>query len=170
MHTAWDTFQKLYKSNKDFRDAWDNEVELSDENYIQEAFDLFEKVDDDKLQEAKSSLRNIIFYEEDGKCYVDEFILSVDNGKLQEKILYDMGKLNDLGSRAKPPLTKHVGEGIFELRTKQSSNISRVFYFFIDGNKMIMTNGYIKQQDKMDKSEYNIARKRRQRYYDNLGR
>lgn len=34
---------------------------------------------------------------------------------------------------------------MFELRTKQGSDITRVLYFFIVGKKAILTNGFIKK-------------------------
>ena len=75
-----------------------------------------------------------------------------------------MKRLDDLGNKAKFPLSRYVEDGILEMRTQQGNNISRVFYFFIFGDKIVMTNGYIKKSQKADKNELKIAKKRRDKY------
>lgn len=92
----------------------------------------------------------VIFYEDGSDCPVEEFLTSISNKKLKSKTLRNIAELSLRGSNAKPPLSSYVGEGIFELRTKHSSNIDRIFYFFIFGNRIILTNGYIKKSQKLD--------------------
>lgn len=67
-------------------------------------------------------------------------------------------------SSAKPLLSVYVDDGIFELRTKQASNIDRIFYFFVIGNKIVMTNGYIKKSQKLDEQEFERAKRHRDDY------
>jgi len=62
------------------------------------------------------------------------------------------------------PYSEHLGDGIFELRAKVSSNISRVLYFFVVGKKVILTNGFIKKTQKTPKNEIDLAKKYRQQY------
>lgn len=50
-------------------------------------------------------------------------------------------------------------DGIFELRTKQGSNITRVLYFFFIGKKVILTNGFVKKSQKTPKAEKELAKK-----------
>ena len=50
-------------------------------------------------------------------------------------------------------------DSIFELRTKHGSDINRVFYFFIIGQKIILTNGIIKKTNKTPKSAIDLAKK-----------
>ena len=52
-------------------------------------------------------------------------------------------------------------------RTIQGSDISRVFYFFMIGQKIVFTNGYIKKRQKVDKNQIELAKKYRKEY---LGR
>lgn len=46
------------------------------------------------------------------------------------------------------PFSKPLGEGIFEVRAKQETDISRVLYFFVVGKKVILTNGFVKKTQK----------------------
>lgn len=59
-----------------------------------------------------------------------------------------------------PPLTELVDSkhNIFELRVG-SANIARAFFFFRRGREIIVTNGYVKHQQKVDEGELKKARK-----------
>ena len=56
------------------------------------------------------------------------------------------------------PAEEYIGEGIFELRTKVGTNISRVLYFFVVGDKAVLTNGFIKKMQKTPRSEIELAK------------
>lgn len=55
------------------------------------------------------------------------------------------------------PLVKPLEDGIFELRTQVGNNISRVFYFFFIGKKIILTNGFIKKTQKTPRKYIDLA-------------
>lgn len=100
----------------------------------------------------------VIFYEtEDGKIPVKEFLEDLEP-KLQAKTIRTLELLEEYGPRLREPHSKYLGEDIFELRTKQSSNITRILYFFIIGEKIILTNGFIKKTQKTLKREIDIAK------------
>ncbi len=76
----------------------------------------------------------IILYDtEDGRCPVKELLDS-----LEPKLLEN---------------------GIFELRTKHGSDITRVLYFFIIGKKAVLTNGFVKKTQKTPNAEKELAKK-----------
>ena len=101
----------------------------------------------------------IEFYDtEEGKCPVHEFLDSLEP-KLKAKTLRTIDLLEINGTTLGSPFTKSLGEGLFELRTKHSSNITRIIYFFYVGKKAILTNGFIKKTMKTPKSELNLAKK-----------
>ena len=54
---------------------------------------------------------------------------------MQAKIFRNLELLSARGNELREPYSKHLTDGIFELRTKVSSNISRVLYFFVIGKK-----------------------------------
>ena len=62
------------------------------------------------------------------------------------------------------PHSEHLGDGIFELRVKQGSDIERVLYFFFIGSKAILTNGFTKKQQKTPPGEIQLAKERRADY------
>lgn len=99
----------------------------------------------------------IIFYDtEDGKCPVQDFLDSLEP-KLLAKTLRTIDLLETNGHNLREPYSKYVGEGLFELRAKHGSNITRVLYFFIVGKKAVLTNGFIKKTDKIPRNEKEIA-------------
>jgi phage-related protein len=101
----------------------------------------------------------IDFYEtEDGKCPVEDFIKSLDK-KMYAKVLRTLDLLETNGSELREPHSAPLGDGIFELRIKQGSDISRVLYFYFIGNKAILTNGFIKKTQKTPPVGIALAKK-----------
>ena len=58
---------------------------------------------------------------------------------MQAKMVQMMELLEEKGTDLREPYTKPLGDGIFELRCRQSSNISRALFFFFLGGKIIIT-------------------------------
>jgi phage-related protein len=114
-------------------------------------------------------LYEIIFYDsEDGKCPVQDFLDSL-NPKLLAKTLRTIDLLENNGPQLREPYSKMLEDGIYELRTKQSSDITRVLYFFFDGRKIVLTNGFVKKSQKTPKAEKNLARKYKADYERRYG-
>ncbi|MBO5516590.1 MAG: type II toxin-antitoxin system RelE/ParE family toxin [Firmicutes bacterium] len=99
-----------------------------------------------------------------GKQPVKEFLSSIDNLKLRAKVYRKLKQLEDFGITLREPDSKALGEGIFELRVKQSSNIARCLYFFYYGETIVVTNGFIKKQRKTPRSEIELALERKAEY------
>ena len=107
---------------------------------------------------------NVEYYElENGICPVEEFILEQDN-KMQAKIFRNLELLESRGNELREPYSKHLEDGIFEIRNKVSSDITRILYFFVIGQKIILTNGFVKKTQKTPKSEIELAKKYRNDY------
>ena len=107
---------------------------------------------------------DIIFYDKpDGEEPAKEFILSLDN-KMKARMLKLINLLGECGNKLRKPYSEHIEDGIFELRAKVGSDISRVLYFFVIGKQIILTNGFIKKTQKTQKSEIELAKKYRNEY------
>ena len=101
---------------------------------------------------------NIIMYEtEAGRLPVVDFLSSIKDDKLLAKIYRDIKLLEVSGNLLREPYSKALNNGLFELRTKQGTNISRIIYFFIVGNNIVLTNGFIKKTQKIPASEIEKA-------------
>ncbi|MCI6297280.1 MAG: type II toxin-antitoxin system RelE/ParE family toxin [Clostridiales bacterium] len=104
------------------------------------------------------------FYEkENGEQPAKEFMLSLDK-KLRAKLADTIMILQDNGYELREPYSKHISEGIFELRAKQGSDITRVMYFFYVDRHIILTNGFIKKTQKTPQSEIEKAKRYRSDY------
>jgi phage-related protein len=111
----------------------------------------------------------IIFYDsEDGRCPVQDFLDSL-NPKLLAKTLRTIDLLEHNGPQLREPYSKMLEDGIFELRTKQSSDITRVLYFFFVGGKIVLTNGFVKKSQKTPKAEKELAKKYKADYERRFG-
>ena len=99
----------------------------------------------------------IEFYRtEKGKIPVEEFIDSLDV-KMQGKVLRTIGLLIEHGTRIGEPYSSRLAKGIFELRVQQANNISRILYFFVRDQKVILTHGFIKKTQKTPPEEITRA-------------
>ena len=107
------------------------------------------------------------FEKEDGTYPAEEFILSQDV-KMRAKLFRLLELLEEKGNTLREPYSKALDDGIFEIRAKQGSNITRVLYFFYIGNKIILTNGFIKKSQKTPPSEIDLAKKYRAEYEKRL--
>lgn len=107
---------------------------------------------------------NVYFYRKaDDSCPVKDFINSLD-AKIRAKVLGGVSLLKQNGPRLREPYSKPLGDGLFELRTKQGSDITRVLYFFFDGKQIVMTNGFVKKTQKTPPGEIETAKKYRSEY------
>lgn len=107
------------------------------------------------------------FEKEDGTYPAEEFILSQDV-KMRAKLFRLLELLEEKGNTLREPYSKSLDDGIFEIRAKQGSNITCVLYFFYIGNKIILTNGFIKKSQKTPPSEIDLAKKYRAEYEKRL--
>ena len=70
----------------------------------------------------------VLFYQTTtGKQPAKEFLLSLDI-KMRAKMSMIISILQDNGYELREPYSKHLSDGIFEIRAKVSSNICRVLY------------------------------------------
>lgn len=78
----------------------------------------------------------IDFYsKQDGQQPAKNFIRKLEP-KMQAKVLKVLDLLENNGPLTGLPYSEHLEDGIFEIRAKQSTNISRVLYFFTIGRKI----------------------------------
>ena len=100
------------------------------------------------------------YYDAEGNKPVLAFL---EDLRKQDRILHKLVvagiKKLETSERHRPPLTQLVDQkyDIFELRIGDK-NIARVFFFFRQGREIILTNGYVKKQQKVDTGELERAR------------
>ena len=98
------------------------------------------------------------FYETaDAKKPLSDFLDSLDD-KMAAKLLGLMEILEEKGTELRLPYSEHLEDGIFELRCKLGSNITRALYFFYVGKKIIVTNGFVKKTQKTPPGEIKLAK------------
>lgn len=94
----------------------------------------------------------VVYERENGSIPFMEF-LDCLSPKMKAKILRDLDLLEDKGNTLREPYSKHLEDGIFELRTKLASDITRSLYFFYDGRRIVITHGFVKKQEKTPPAE-----------------
>ena len=100
-----------------------------------------------------------VFYDlPDGTKPALEFMLALDK-KMRAKVVRAIGIIEDGGNSVREPYSKHLVDGIFEIRAEVGTDISRVFYFFFTGKRFILTHGFNKKTQKTPPSEINRAKR-----------
>lgn len=108
------------------------------------------------------------FYTKDnGQKPAKDFILGLDV-KMRAKVLGIINVLEEKGNQLREPYSKHLDDGIFEIRGKVGTDITRVLYFFYYGKKIIMTNGFIKKTQETPKQEIRLAKLYRKDYLERV--
>lgn len=162
----------LCLKNAEFKKYWGEEIKAEenplaalDESTIWEILnnstedDLKDMIPNKGIKATVDIGTTIEFYEEGNKCPVAEFLQEITDQKLKVKTLRNIKQSAIQGSNASSPLIDYIEDGMYELRSIQSCNLTRIFYFFVVGNKAILTNGYIKKSQKMNSREFRKAKK-----------
>ena len=97
-----------------------------------------------------------LYEKSDGSCPLADFLDELEP-KMWAKVSRNIDVLAKHNINLREPLVKPACEGLFELRTQQGNNITRIFYFFFVGKKIIMTNGFVKKTQKTSKKYIEIA-------------
>lgn len=106
----------------------------------------------------------VIFYTKgDGSQPAREFIGTL-SPKMRARIDTLILMLKQSGGLLRMPYSEHLNDGIFQIRAQQEGNISRVLYFFTDGQKIILTNGFTKKTPKTPPAEIERAKRYRADY------
>lgn len=92
----------------------------------------------------------------EGNCPVKDFLDSLPT-KISAKIDRDIGILQEFNVKLREPLVKPLENGIFELRTQVGNDNVRTLYFFFDGKKIVLTNGFIKKTPKTPRKHIDKA-------------
>jgi len=104
---------------------------------------------------------SVKFYKKvDGTEPAKDFLDTLD-AKMFAKMVRSIEIVRIEGASAREPYSKHLDDGIFEVRAKVGSNISRVLYFFFINKQIILTHGFTKKTQKTPHSEINKAKKYR---------
>ena len=96
----------------------------------------------------------------DGKIPIVEFLDELTI-KERAKIFASIEKLielKDSGIHPKENLSKHLEDGIFELRVSFENRISRSFYFYDLEKQIVFTHGFVKKEQKIFHNEIEKAK------------
>lgn len=107
---------------------------------------------------------------ENNKKPFEEFVLNLsidDRAKVFETINYFL-ELKNNKLPIKESLSKHLEDGIFELRTFLHKKIARTLYFYQRGARIIITHGFIKKTQKTPGKEITRAKELREKYHKRL--
>ncbi len=107
---------------------------------------------------------NILYYSEDEKLSDIEIFIDSKDERNQAKIFAWLEKLAELGPNLPRPYADILVDGIHELRIKLSGSQVRILYFFCYKDYIILTNQFVKNADKVPKSEINKSKERREKF------
>lgn len=108
----------------------------------------------------------IEFYKKssNNRCPVIEFLDELSRCSKQDLVFVKKAiqRLSEYGNKLDRPHVAPLRDGIYELRPKHY----RLFYFFFDGDKIVITHGYPKKSNAVDPNEIDKAIEYRKDYYE----
>jgi len=113
---------------------------------------------------------SVEYVEVEDKKPFEEFVfgLSVkERAKVFETINYFL-ELKNSNLPIKESLSKHLDDGIFELRTSLQDKIARSLYFYQKERKIVLTHGFIKKTQKTPRKEIEKAKALREQYLERV--
>lgn len=104
----------------------------------------------------------IEFYQrENDTIPVVAFLKSLDK-KMMAKAYHDIELLKKFGPELREPHTKAIKgkkyRGLYELRIRHSSDISRIFYFCYKSDTFVLLHGFVKKTSKVPEREIERAK------------
>ncbi|HUD11336.1 MAG TPA: type II toxin-antitoxin system RelE/ParE family toxin [Candidatus Saccharimonadia bacterium] len=105
------------------------------------------------------------FYEAlGGKIPAEEFLNEIweSQPKLAKHTMSNLKKLED-SERHGPPVTKHLGDNLFEVRTG-SINIARIFFSYGADQTIVLLSGFVKKSSSTPQKYLDIAYKLRDEF------
>ncbi len=111
---------------------------------------------------------DVEFYKkENGDVPILEFLLSL-TPKMRAKAYSEIELLKKHGLDLREPYVKAIKgdhyKGIFELRIKFASDISRIFYFAYSNNTFVLLSGFIKKTNETPRHELERAKRYKEDY------
>lgn len=107
------------------------------------------------------------YKKENGDIPVLNYLLSLD-AKMRAKVVREIELLEKYGFQLREPYVKPIKgklyKGIFELRVRFSSDISRIFYFASDENFFVLLHGFTKKTEKTPQRELERALRYKEDY------
>lgn len=104
----------------------------------------------------------IIFYKDvNAKEPVKEFLDKIlkKNRSLWVQTIGGLEKIKHKNYQ-KEPLSKTLGNSLWEIRIRSRNDILRIIYTFTKNREIILLHGFIKKTQKIPKKELNIAKQR----------
>ena len=111
-------------------------------------------------------MKYIVEYVELDKKTFEKFILNLsikERAKIFETINYFL-ELKNNNLPIKESLSRHLEDGIFELRSHLIDKIARILYFYGKSAKIIITHCFIKKSQKTPRNEIEKAKYIRNQY------
>ncbi len=104
-----------------------------------------------------------------GEKPAKEFLLSQDI-KMKTKLIGLIDIMEEYGNQLREPYSKHLEDGIFEIRGKVGTNITRIMYFFYYEGRIILANGFVKKTQETPKNQIKLAKQYRKDFLEREGK
>jgi phage-related protein len=110
------------------------------------------------------------FVKDNGRCPTADFMDELSPKNDWPKIRNRFGQLAEHGYKLDRPLAAYLEDDIWELRAETNNGQFRFFYFFFDGQTIIITHGVKKKTQKVKPADIKRAQEYRSIYYARHGK
>ncbi len=107
-----------------------------------------------------------LYAHDDGESPVEAFINALPT-KVRARLRANLDHLAMVGNRAAAPLSKPLGEGLFELRVSLGRMEVRLLYAFFPDRRIVLLHASLKKTRAVSATDIEIARARRHELEEN---
>ena len=107
---------------------------------------------------SRNHWKLVYYTDSEGRCPIEEFIDALPSATEKGRMMALLHLLEEEGIHLHRPYADLLEDGIHELRTKVSKLRYRVFYFFWQGNRIVITHGIIKTTKRVPPREVRRAK------------
>ena len=97
----------------------------------------------------------------DGESPVEDFLNALPT-KVRARVWATLSYLAEVGNRAVGPVSKPLGQGLFELRVSVGRHEVRILYAFRPGRRIVLLHGFLKKTQAIPARDLDTARARLQ--------
>lgn len=93
--------------------------------------------------------------------HIYDLFIALCSSDMQEKIEQRLGLLSERGNMCREPVSKPLGDGLFELLANEDKKWARLVFFFMPNKRICFVHAFFKKTNQTSPNDIKMAKKNR---------